>query len=526
MMELTNDRVKISRTASNIISLASSLQLTAESNNNNVTVGSISGNTITLNGGASVGSSTITVSYGSYTATCLASVVIPPTNLSVADANITFSTAYGKIDVIWLSGTGNTISSTPNAPNLCGMTPVTWTKNGDTWTEDSPEVTATKAKYNYIAGTGNADNTSSMWANAKNTTSGGNSYFVWIPRYAYRITYYSSRTSTDPTGFYDGWGQWRATDGRVRLALDSGIETVEHNGNKYIVHPAFCGTSVGYDNGSWSSAISGFWVAKYEMSRTGATSSSAGSGYNTTFLSVPSVQSARSITIGNMYNVAKSYDTSKESHLIKNSEWGAVAYLTQSQYGRNGNEIDINSSSLYTTGNGGGTTGVDGHQGTSYSYYKYNTTIGAKASTTGNIYGVYDMSGGACEYVAAFNNTDTNSNVSSYGWNGLTTESASDKYATKYLNTTSNYYGNSIIYSYGKIGDATKEVNGGGAYSINSTTNCVKWFKDANSLCSAGYPFCIRSGICYSGVGAGVFFSNCDKGDQKSENGFRVVLCP
>ena len=77
------------------------------------------------------------------------------------------------------------------------------------------------------------------------------SYFVWIPRFAYRITYYSSQSSTDPTGYYDGWGQWRASDGKVRLALDSGIETVEYGGNKYIVHPAFCGESVGYDNGSW-----------------------------------------------------------------------------------------------------------------------------------------------------------------------------------------------------------------------------------------------------------------------------------
>ena len=31
----------------------------------------------------------------------------------------------------------------------------------------------------------------------------------------------------------------------------------------------------------------------------------------------------------------------------------------------------------------------------------YNTTGGVKASTTGNITGVYDMSGGAWEYTAA-----------------------------------------------------------------------------------------------------------------------------
>ena len=135
---------------------------------------------------------------------------------------------YGKVDVIWLSGTGKTVSSTPNAPNLSGMTPVSWTKSGDTWTEDS---TASSSYYSYEAGSGSSDNTSSRWANAKNSDG---SYFVWIPRFAYRITYYSSQSSTEPTGYYDGWGQWRASDGSVRLALDSGIETVEHGGNKYV----------------------------------------------------------------------------------------------------------------------------------------------------------------------------------------------------------------------------------------------------------------------------------------------------
>ena len=522
-MELTDGGVKVSRTASDISGSSSSSELTAESNNSNVTIGSISGNTITLNGGASVGSSTITVSYGSYTATCTASVVVTPTETSVADATTTFSTEYGKVDVIWLSGTGNTVSSTPNTPNLSGMTPVSWTKSGDEWTEDA---TASASYYSYEAGSGNSDNTSSRWANAKNSDG---SYFVWIPRFAYRITYYSSQSSTEPTGYYDGWGQWRASDGSIRLALDSGIETVEHGVNKYIVHPAFCGESVGYDNGSWSNAISGFWVAKYEMSRNGATSSSTGSGYNTTFLSVPNVQSARSITIGNMYNVAKSYentdnnDNTLNSHLMKNSEWGAVAYLTQSQYGRNGNEIDINNSSSYITGNGGGSTSASSASETTNAY---NTTTGAKASTTGNVYGVYDMSGGAWEYVAAFNNTDTDGRFSSYGWSGLTTDTASDKYATKYYNETTSSDGNAIIYTYGKIGDATKEVNKGGTYALSNTSKYYNWFGDYHYLCYASYPFVVRGGFHGSGDYVGVFYSRSYNGFSDSCYSFRAVLCP
>ena len=516
-MELNDGGVKVSRTASDTSGSSSSDELTASSSDSCVTIGSINGNTITLNGGASAGSSTITIKYGSYEKTCTASVVVTPTETSVADATTTFSTEYGKVDVIWLSGTGNTVSSTPNAPNLSGMTPVSWTKSGDEWTEDS---TASASYYSYEAGSGNSDNTSSRWANAKNSDG---SYFVWIPRFAYRITYYSSQSSTEPTGYYDGWGQWKASDGKVRLALDSGIETVEHGGNKYIVHPAFCGTSVGYDNGSWSSDISGFWVAKYEMSRNGATDSSEGSGYSTTFLSVPNVQSAKSITIGNMYNVAKSYDTSKESHLMKNSEWGAVAYLTQSQYGRNGNEIDINNSSSYITGNGGGSTSASSASGTTNAY---NTTTGAKASTTGNVYGVYDMSGGAWEYVAVFNNTDTNNYESSYGSSFASTAGSSDKYATKYYNETILSNGNARIYTYGKIGDATKEVNKGGAYDFSNTSTYYNWFGDDPYLCNASNPFVLRGGYYNAGANAGVFSSSYYIGSIYGHASFRAVLCP
>ena len=518
MSQNQNSGIKISKEASKIDGDTGTTRTLSAvvSSGSSVTIGTISENTITINAGSTVGSSTITVSYGSYTATCSASVVVTPTDSSVADASTTFSTEYGKIDVIWLSGTGNTISTTPNAPKLSGMTPVSWTKSGDEWSEDT---TASASYYSYTAGSGSEDNTSSRWANAKNSDG---SYFVWIPRYAYRITYYSSQTSTEPTGYYDGWGQWRASDGKVRLELDSGIETVEYGGNKYIVHPAFCGSSVGYDNGSWDSAISGFWVAKYEMSRTGATASSAGSGYSTKFLSIPNVQSARSITIGNMYNVAKSYDSSKDSHLMKNSEWGAVAYLTQSQYGRNGNEIDINNSSSYITGNGGGSTSASSASGTTNAY---NTTLGAKASTTGNVYGVYDMSGGAWEYVAVFNNTDTNNYESSYGSSFASTSGSSDKYATKYYNENTSSSGNARIYTYGKIGDATKEVNKGGEYDLTNTSTYYNWFGDYPYLCDASYPFVVRGGNCGSGAYAGVFSSGYFSGGSY-RGSFRTVLCP
>lgn len=533
-MELNDNGVKVSRTASDISASSSSDELTASSSDSCVTIGSINGNTITLNGGASVGSSTITVKYGSYEKTCTASVIITPTETSVANANpdITFKTDYGTIDVIWLKDDGKTVSKTPNGPVYgTGMSPVSWTEKatiGDDnvkWEESSTE------NYEYKVAAEKTDSKQSKWANAKLRIGEIDSYFVWIPRYAYRIIYYDKDYNTDATakivGYYDGWGMWKAEDGSVKYKLsdeDSTIETVEYNGNKYIVHPAFCdGSKNGYGNGQWSSDLKGFWVAKYEMSRNGATDSNAGSGYSTTFKSVPNVKSARSIAIGNMYTVAYNYDRGKESHLMKNSEWGAVAYLTQSQYGRNGHEIDINNSSSYITGNGGGSTSASSTSGTPN---PYNTTTGAKASTTGNVYGVYDMSGGAWEYTAGYDKQGSSSYVegASYGLN-MTKEAKdganyiSTKYITAYSNGTSTYSGTKI-YDVGKVGDATKEVYKGSG-------NC-SWAPNSDYAYFVGSsgPFFKRGGYFYNGADAGVFYSYYSYGNSRSYNSFRAVLCP
>ena len=120
------------------------------------------------------------------------------------------------------------------------MSRVTWTKSGEVWEEDR---NAQNTWYNYESLTERDEETNhtvlnqqSKWANAK--TENG-SYFVWIPRYAYRITYYESETSTVPTGYYDGWGMWKAEDGTLKYSLDDGIETVVSNGKNYIVHPVF-----------------------------------------------------------------------------------------------------------------------------------------------------------------------------------------------------------------------------------------------------------------------------------------------
>ena len=96
---------------------------------------------------------------------------------------------------------------------------------------------------------------------------------------------------------------------------------------------------------------------------------------------------------------------------MKNDEWGAVAYLSKSKYGKQNEEVWINNSSSYITGSAGNIASAVSNAGTTNDY---TSTQGVKASTTGTVYGVYDMSGGAWEYVAAYvNNGDFN--LKNYG---------------------------------------------------------------------------------------------------------------
>lgn len=85
-----------------------------------------------------------------------------------------------------------------------------------------------------------------------------------------------------------------------------------------------------------------------------------------------------------------------DTHLVKNIEWQAVALLSSSKYGVLDNKISNNASD-YT-----GNALVNGQN------YDYNVqNMGVKASTTGNVYGIYDMAGGKREFVM-LNNKEIN----------------------------------------------------------------------------------------------------------------------
>ncbi len=478
-MTLTENAVKVDRNPSEMDKTVTIETLKAESNNTNVTVESINGSVITLKGGTTAGTSTITVTYGSHTATCEINVVVRPTETSEVVEGTTFSTNHGKIDVIWLKDNTKEVVSNPNTPILTSggesMTPVKWNDSNNI----VPTTNTDTNWYNYEE---------NRWAN---TRTANESYFVWIPRYAYRITYYENETSTTPTGYYDGYGQWKAEDASIRLKLDEGVDTVDYNGEKYIVHPAFDNN---VEMGGWSNKLSGFWFAKFEMS--GVTGADLKSIYGVESQRGQSIEkqytNARTATYGytgtvDLFDNKISY---MNSHMTKNSEWGAVAYLTHSRYGRNAQEVTINNLGCYT----GGSTGES---------YKTNVN----QSTTGNVYGIYDMSGGGYEYTAAF--FLCNGQLSDYSnWStitGLTVESDSTKYVTKYNN-----------YNIGKIGDGTKEVY----------TGTRNWFSDSFDLGSYTWTFSLRGGAYDDSQNAGIFYIRVFHNNGSNYDVFRVSLCP
>ena len=354
-----------------------------------------------------------------------------------------------------------------NTPNLGeGMTAIKW--NGNSWEE-------TKGNdvdwYDY---------STKKWANAK--TSDG-SMWVWIPRYAYSITsgYHSSSAGNIDVEFMKGLTNETST-GRKTFQNSSG------QGN-WNIHPAF----------NYGQTVSGIWVAKFEASNSGGK-----------IKVEPGVSSWRSITVNDIYTNCLNYNKTLNSHMMKNDEWGAVAYLSKSKYGKQNEEVWINNSGSYITGSAGNSASAGSNTGTTNDY---TSTQGVKASTTGNVYGVYDMSGGAWEYVAGYVNNG-HGNLTNYG-SSLVNGDAKTK--NVYSKASSDSYENNYNANSSKYGDAVYETSASGSSSTS-------WYGDYSIFPNTSYPFFYRGGVYDDGASAGVFCFSSNVGSGSSYNSFRPVL--
>ena len=389
-----------------------------------------------------------------------------------------------------------------NTPDLVNgqLTPIKW----DTTTNDWVETTGDDEEwYDYTAG---------EWANAR--TSDG-SMWVWIPRYAYSITsgYHTNAAGIIEVEFMKGLTNEGATGQTIVEYNSSTTSNYSQFPSGYVIHPAF----------NYGQAVSGIWVAKFEASSVEGNSNSS-SGDNTTNKTLqvkPGVSSWRYITIGNAYTVCLEYDSKTlgnanlNSHMMKNDEWGAVAYLSRSEYGRD-DEVWINNSSSYITGSAGNSASAATDAGTTN---VYTSTQGVHASTTDNVYGVYDMSGGSWERVAAY--VDNSENNLTTNGNSLYTGSPETKnvYTMGSENTSlANYNVNTSKY-----GDAIYETSSG-TYNTSDDSNQQSWFDDYSVFPHSSYPFFYRGAYYVNASNAGLFCLGNDGGNAYAEHSFRPVL--
>ncbi len=336
------------------------------------------------------------------------------------------------------------------------------------------------------------------------------SYFVWIPRYRYQIFdegNYTTYIESKPT-------ESIAKEIQIEFESNSTAPSTGTTKGEWLTHPAF----TNFD-------VNGIWVGKFETGYKGATSkaeSQVNSIDETKVIVKPNVYSWRYSTVSNMFKTAYNYNRDLDSHMMKNTEWGAVAYLSHSKYGIN-TEIRINNNLDYLTGysavEGTDQSSYPGTYGTdSTKTLPYNTETGYKASTTGNITGIYDMSGNSWEYVAAY--------ISSvHDMSGFTTSELA--IYKKYLDL---YSANSNINSYNNriLGDATGEMGPFYRYTDNDRGSRYhnSWYGGHSHFADYTYPWFHRGGYYGDGVLASQFYFHRDSGTAYTYVGSRLVLTP
>ena len=398
--------------------------------------------------------------------------------------------------------------------------------NGSTWVKaDESNQNATYNWYDYDA---------YQWANAVSVTASSRAtyqsaavgttvneadilaYYVYIPRYRYQL-FNANNGVVEPLSI------------NIEFEHKSEQKSTGSNNGEWLTHPAFT-----FGN----TELAGIWVGKFETSADPASScytSPSQANCQTTAITPRIKANATSWIVTNvstMFQVTRDMQkngniyglsTDKvDSHMMKNVEWGAVAYLYHSKYGKFGNpaysgvnkEIWINpysSNPLHRTGCAG--SGPSVSSGTTCN--QYNTANGLQASTTGTIYGIYDMSGGAYEYVMGNMNNASGQFYSGSSGFGTAPDS---KYYDSYVHDDSSQ----TSHSRGKLGDATRETMRSG-FGISGSG---AWYADYSYLPYSTNPWVFRGGHAVTTTVAGVFASANLTGGANNSFSWRIVIVP
>lgn len=360
-----------------------------------------------------------------------------------------------------------------------------------------------------------------------------NTMFVWIPRYRYLI----------PAG---------SGPREIQIQFESKFDTKAMGDavTTYRTHPGFTfGTQ----------ELSGLWVGKFETA--GTTSAIVIKPNEGNFKTQPIKVMFESIKSLMQGSSTYGFDNNSDVHMMKNVEWGAVAYLSHSKYGKYGNasyaikEIFSNNSASFITGRSMGAVGGSGvltptRPYIAEGYYTYDgkcasiytgivgcatgsigQTVTDKnlsygASTTGTIYGIYDAAGGGDEWVMAmYKPTPVPGLKDCSGYSSVYASSCpypnSGPYSGQYnlLSIDSKYYD---IYT---TTNATTACNGGAClgHALSETSG---WYTDTAGFVSTESPWFTRGGFINSSTATGIFAFNADNGGAYGSSTMRTVIAP
>lgn len=338
------------------------------------------------------------------------------------------------------------------------------------------------------------------------------SMFVWIPRFEYKVT-----------GFYGNNGTDSNNPGEIEINLLKSTTLKSTKGFK--IHDAF--------KNNYNEQISGLWMSKFEIS-------ASANGIQ----SKPNVSSLNSVnrTTKEFYeDIIKSHDkvageigiTKYNTHMITNLEWGAVSYLSQSKYGKYGNsnyskddkEIYINNSTQVYTGRSLGSKSLPGSPTSVEGSYTYETKQGQGSSSTGNITGVYDLSGGSEELTLSVLNEPNSSiysglnKTNNSGFNGALTDGMPKSGAYKpslYIPYQVTSVSLKFDYNYFLPGDALFDISKTGS----------NWYQDKRELpgTDTGKVWFVRGGIYSDNVKAGIFALSASTGKSTVKSTSRSIV--
>ena len=319
--------------------------------------------------------------------------------------------------------------------------------------------------------------------------------FVWIPRFEYKIE-----------GEYGKGGTSKTSPGEIEINFISKTS----NGSKegYRLHPGFTFGNI---------QLSGLWLGKFETT---------GDSSNPTVLA--NTSSLRNQNVSSQFTTSQlltSKLTNGDSHMTKASEWMTASFLSQSKYGKYGNSLYIgvnkevyqNKSSSYITGSSNGTPSQD----TTNTQCTYNTLTdrgsgtgycGGGASTTGNIYGIYDMSGGADEHqMSNYNKISGSNKTYNSGFNGTLNDGN--------VITNGKDFPDSKYYELYTTLDKTTACNGP-CYVI---TEIRGWYGDNDGFVKANDSWLLL-GDWSNDEAAGVFYVTNNGGGGNDHRSFRIAL--